>query len=354
VVEEASSGFPPGRIVLVLAIVVGCLGILWPRIFSPLFYGEAPAPAKTDDDAIFTKPNNPREGVKGGGPPHLGEGKGRKTPPLPVRTIDKEWKAGDGPMPGMRPTMGGPGMQPPQPKTSGTLGVLMPLYTIAIIVFFVYTAFKVMNKNKDKEEEEEEEVDEKQFADNIKYDEEYYNNYIKKYDKEGRPNDINHQKENTNLSSANNSNIEDILEEEEIEQSDSENESDGGDDSTENDNNDTENIKTEENFPKSPQTFVGAENKPEKAEETDKETKEVIEDKEKTPSTDPRDVEIQVLKARLEQTEAALERIVAHMGSVTARLARNGVFMDEQQHSCATHQQDRKDQKNCGNDDITN
>ena len=42
------------------------------------------------------------------------------------------------------------------------------------------------------------------------------------------------------------------------------------------------------------------------------------------------DVEIQVLKARLEQTEAALERIVAHMGAVTARLARNGVFMDEE------------------------
>ena len=42
------------------------------------------------------------------------------------------------------------------------------------------------------------------------------------------------------------------------------------------------------------------------------------------------DVEIQLLKARLEQTEAALERIVAHMGSVTARLARNGVFMDEE------------------------
>ena len=35
-------------------------------------------------------------------------------------------------------------------------------------------------------------------------------------------------------------------------------------------------------------TIAGAENKPEKAEETDKETKEVIEDKEKTPSTDPR------------------------------------------------------------------
>ena len=43
----------------------------------------------------------------------------------------------------MRPTMGGPGMQPPQPKAGGSMGVLMPMYTIAIIVFFVYTTFKV-------------------------------------------------------------------------------------------------------------------------------------------------------------------------------------------------------------------
>ena len=35
------------------------------------------------------------------------------------------------------------------------------------------------------------------------------------------------------------------------------------------------------------------------------------------------------MKARLEQTEAALERIVAHMGSVTDRLARNGVMMGD-------------------------
>ena len=46
-------------------------------------------------------------------------------------------------MPGMRPTMGGPGIQPTQNKTGGTLGVMMPMYTIAIIVFFVYTTFKV-------------------------------------------------------------------------------------------------------------------------------------------------------------------------------------------------------------------
>ena len=46
----------------------------------------------------------------------------------------------------MRPTMGGPGMQPPQPKAEGSMGVLMPMYTIAIIVFFVYTTFKVSSK----------------------------------------------------------------------------------------------------------------------------------------------------------------------------------------------------------------
>ena len=48
-----------------------------------------------------------------------------------------------GPMPGMRPTMGGPGIQQQQPKGGGTMGVIMPIYTIAIIIFFVYTTMKV-------------------------------------------------------------------------------------------------------------------------------------------------------------------------------------------------------------------
>ena len=101
-------------------------------------------------------------------------------------------------MPGMRPTMGGPGIQPPEPRGGSSLGMLMPMYTIAIIVFFVYTTFKVgwswkttfldicdqvMSK---KNEDDEEEEDEKLFADNIKYDEEYYNRYIRQYNKGGR------------------------------------------------------------------------------------------------------------------------------------------------------------------------
>ena len=50
--------------------------------------------------AIFADPTNPSRGIfnpamKERGSPHpaMGGGQGRKTPPLPVRTIDKEWKA---------------------------------------------------------------------------------------------------------------------------------------------------------------------------------------------------------------------------------------------------------------------
>ena len=49
-------------------------------------------------------------------------------------------------MPGMRPTMGGPGIQQQQPKGGGTMGIIMPIYTIAIIIFFVYTTMKVRMK----------------------------------------------------------------------------------------------------------------------------------------------------------------------------------------------------------------
>ena len=41
--------------------------------------------------------------------------------------------------------MGGPGIQPQAAQRSqgGSMGILMPLYTIGIVVFFVYTVLKV-------------------------------------------------------------------------------------------------------------------------------------------------------------------------------------------------------------------
>ncbi|KAG7161603.1 putative Resistance to inhibitors of cholinesteraseue 3-like [Homarus americanus] len=53
--------------------------------------------------------------------------------------------ASPGPMPGVRPPMGGAGgiVPPPQGKGSGAMGIIMPLYTVGIVVFFVYTIMKV-------------------------------------------------------------------------------------------------------------------------------------------------------------------------------------------------------------------
>lgn len=52
-----------------------------------------------------------------------------------------------GPIPGMRPTIGGPGHVVPPPKQStGSMGLIMPIYTIGIVVFFTYTVMKIIFK----------------------------------------------------------------------------------------------------------------------------------------------------------------------------------------------------------------
>ena len=66
------------------------------------------------------------------------------------RTIENDLKMHPGPVPGMRPTMGGPGI-PQMPRGGnqgggGTMSILMPLYTTGIVIFFVYTVMKIMFK----------------------------------------------------------------------------------------------------------------------------------------------------------------------------------------------------------------
>merc|ERR550517_715658 len=62
---------------------------------------------------------------------------------LPVRTIEKQAKPG--PMPGMRPPMGGAGHVVPA-STGNGVGILMPIYTIGIVIFFLYTMMRIMFK----------------------------------------------------------------------------------------------------------------------------------------------------------------------------------------------------------------
>ena len=40
------------------------------------------------------------------------------------------------------------------------MSVVMPIYTVAILVFFIYTIVKILFKNKDKDKEEEEDDEE--------------------------------------------------------------------------------------------------------------------------------------------------------------------------------------------------
>lgn len=47
----------------------------------------------------------------------------------------------------MRPPMGGPGRVMPPQGGGGTMGIIMPLYTIGILLFFVYTIAKVYSFN---------------------------------------------------------------------------------------------------------------------------------------------------------------------------------------------------------------
>lgn len=49
-----------------------------------------------------------------------------------------------GPIPGMRPPMGAGSVHQPQQK-GNSMGLIMPLYTIGIVAFFVYTIMKVID-----------------------------------------------------------------------------------------------------------------------------------------------------------------------------------------------------------------
>ncbi|XP_024945217.1 uncharacterized protein LOC107272140 isoform X5 [Cephus cinctus] len=54
-------------------------------------------------------------------------------------------------VPKMRPPMGGAAHVVSTPKGNGTMGIIMPLYTLGIVLFFLYTIVKVLKKNTDNE-----------------------------------------------------------------------------------------------------------------------------------------------------------------------------------------------------------
>ncbi|KAF2362949.1 Resistance to inhibitors of cholinesterase protein 3 N-terminal [Trinorchestia longiramus] len=200
-----SGEFGTGKTIFVLAIVVGCFAVLWPKVFYPML--TASSISTTTKTSV---PKTESSGPRAERPAHLHPDmlhpalreRGRA---LPVRTIDKEakrqkirafydtieaakreygnfdkpmkeenqqlhlpqdtcsWEPSDcsgdgfsqtslhppGPMPGVRPPMGGgAGHVAPSTNTkaSSSMSIIMPLYTVGIIIFFIYTIMKVLFK----------------------------------------------------------------------------------------------------------------------------------------------------------------------------------------------------------------
>nr|XP_012217604.1 PREDICTED: uncharacterized protein LOC105669305 isoform X2 [Linepithema humile] len=88
-------------------------------------------------------------------PPHAGgmhpamRERGRAIPSSHI--VPKIVDRADHIIPKMRPPLGGAGHVVPAAKGNGTMGIIMPLYTIGIILFFVYTIVKVLKKSSDSE-----------------------------------------------------------------------------------------------------------------------------------------------------------------------------------------------------------
>ncbi|XP_055916492.1 resistance to inhibitors of cholinesterase protein 3 isoform X5 [Eupeodes corollae] len=142
---------------IIVITVVGCIAILWPKVFHPMMFG-GPLPKPTPKDHRLPG------GLRQERPSHLHpesiyqsmKERGRAIPATPTVPIIERAKSASnppprivegrpGPIPGMRPPMGAGSVHQAQPKGS-SMGLIMPLYTIGIIVFFVYTIMKIVFK----------------------------------------------------------------------------------------------------------------------------------------------------------------------------------------------------------------
>ncbi|KRG00285.1 uncharacterized protein Dwil_GK22960, isoform E [Drosophila willistoni] len=156
-VEEAMTS---KKTALIIVTVIGCIAILWPKVFHPMMFGPA-----------TVKPNikDPRGGGPGGlrqeRPAHLHpesiyqamRERGRAIPATPtVPIVERKSSPSNppprivdgrpGPIPGMRPPMGAGAVHHPAQQRGGGMGFLMPLYTIGIVLFFGYTIMKIAFK----------------------------------------------------------------------------------------------------------------------------------------------------------------------------------------------------------------
>uniref|UniRef100_A0A1A9V281 Resistance to inhibitors of cholinesterase protein 3 N-terminal domain-containing protein n=1 Tax=Glossina austeni TaxID=7395 RepID=A0A1A9V281_GLOAU len=154
-----NEGLSSKKTILIIVTVVGCIAILWPKVFYPMMFGGSKT-VKTDLKETQRGPGAIRQER----PVHLHPDavyqamreRGRAIPATPtIPIVDRKVTPSNppprivegrpGPIPGMRPPLGAGAMHQPQTKGS-SMGIIMPLYTIGIVVFFGYTIMKIVFK----------------------------------------------------------------------------------------------------------------------------------------------------------------------------------------------------------------
>ncbi|XP_037896291.1 uncharacterized protein LOC119641587 isoform X13 [Glossina fuscipes] len=198
-----NEGLSSKKTALIIVTVVGCIAILWPKVLYPMMFGGSKT-VKTDlketqrgpggccevvlnreefynatikkTSSIAAEPFGPQLyrrslniytgeiTIRQERPVHLHPDavyqamreRGRAIPATPtIPIVDRKVTPSNppprivegrpGPIPGMRPPLGAGAMHQPQTKGS-SMGIIMPLYTIGIVVFFGYTIMKIVFK----------------------------------------------------------------------------------------------------------------------------------------------------------------------------------------------------------------
>ncbi|XP_070491550.1 resistance to inhibitors of cholinesterase protein 3 isoform X2 [Chironomus tepperi] len=154
------TGLGPKKTLLVIVTVVGCIAILFPKIFYPMMVG--PTALKQDPNRL---PPNLQKQER---PPHFKDiihpgmqERGRAIPPHPtVPIVERPGRPG-GPPPNIERRPGSP-LVPGQPgpnlraasfqaqhqqqQKAASSSIIMPLYTFGIVAFFVFTIAKILLK----------------------------------------------------------------------------------------------------------------------------------------------------------------------------------------------------------------
>jgi len=200
----------------------------------------------------------------------------------------------------MNMNIGAPSTPPTQTRQGGSFNLIAPIYAIGIVVFFIYTLWKIFFKNKEVDEDIEDE-DALTAAEKIKWNHmekkiseigEIVDNIVKK----GLDDKCEEETDKTSFNCKKDALFEN--KDEDTNQDEIELEKEPED----------ENVSAESEISPLISQRIKAPCKHDGIEDW-------------REGFDPRDLEISLLKARLEETEKAMERIVAQMGVVTSRLA---------------------------------